>query len=71
MAEGGFIFRKWKTSSLELQRAIKKSESVTKSISAQSDNKEDDESYAKSNTHGLSANTPIDEDIFMKILGMN
>ena len=51
MAEGGFNLRKWKTNSRELQRAIAKSESMqTKSISAQSDNKEDDESYAKSNT---------------------
>ena len=42
-----------------------------KERSAQSDNKEDDESYAKSNTQGLSSNTPIDEDIFVKVLGMN
>ena len=35
------------------------------------DNKEDYESYAKSNTLGLSTNTPLDEDIFVKVLGMN
>ena len=29
MAEGGFNLRKWKTNSLELQRAIAESESVT------------------------------------------
>ena len=43
MAEGGFNLWKWKTNSRELQREIAKSESMTKSISAQSDNKEEDE----------------------------
>ena len=71
MAEGGFNLRKWKTKSLELQRAIAESESVTGSNGASRDNKEDDESYAKSNSQGFSANTPIDEDIFVKVLGMN
>ena len=71
MAEGGFKLRKWKTNSRELQRAITESESATKSIRAQSISKEDDESYAKSNTQGLSSSTPIDEDIFVKVLGMN
>lgn len=71
IAEGSFNHRKWKTNSLELQRAIAESESMTKSISASSDNKEDDKSYAKSNSQGLSANTRIDEDIFVKVLGMN
>lgn len=71
MAEGGFNLRKWKTNSLELQRAIAESESVTGSNGASRDNKEDDESYAKSNSQGFSANTPIDEDIFVKVLGMN
>ena len=54
MSEGGFNLRKWKINLLEVQRAIAKSESVTKSISAHSNNREesqeDDESYAKSNT---------------------
>ena len=71
MAKGGFNLRKWKTNSLKLQRAIAEHECVTKSICASSDNKEDYESYAKSNTMGLSANTPLDEDIFVKVLGMN
>ena len=70
MAEGGFNLRKWKTNSLKLQRAIE-SECVTKSICASSDNKEHYESYAKSNTLGLSANTLLDEDIFVKVLGIN
>ena len=71
MAEGGFNLRKWKTNSLKLQRAIAEPECVTKSICTSSDNKEDYESYAKSNTMGLSTNTPLDEDIFVKVLGMN
>ena len=71
MAEGGFNLRKWKTNSPELQREIAESESVAKSISEQNVNKDDDESYAKANTQGLSSNTPIDEDIFVKVLGMN
>ena len=44
---------------------------MTKSNCASSDNKENYESYANSNTLGLNANTPLDEDIFVKILGMN
>ena len=68
MAEGGFNLRKWKTNSVELQRAIAESESVT---SGASSNKNGDESYAKSSSQSLSANTPIDEDIFVKVLGMN
>lgn len=43
---------------------------MTKSICASSDNKEDYESYAKSNTLGLSANTLLDEKIFVKVLGV-
>ena len=74
MSEGGFNLRKWSTNSRELQRAIAKSESVTTLSNApkktHSVNKEDDESYAKSNT-GTSAAAPIDEDIFVKVLGMN
>ena len=71
MAEGGFNLIKWKTNSLKLQRAIAEHECMTKSICASSDNKENYESYAKSNTMGLSANTPLDEHIFVKVLGMN
>ena len=71
MAEGGFNLRKWKTNSIELQRAIAETESVTKSISASSDNKEHDESYVKPNSQGLSTSATIDEDIFVKVLGMN
>ena len=69
IAEGGFNLRKWKTNSPELQREI--AESGTKSISEQNVNKDDDESFAKANTQGLSSNTPIDDDIFVKVLGMN
>ena len=71
MAEGGFNLRKWKTNSIELQRAIAETESVTKSIGASSNNKENDESYVKPNSQGLSTSMPIDEDIFVKVLGMN
>ena len=46
-------------------------ESVTKSIGASSDNKEDNESYIKPNSQGLSVSMPINEDIFVKVLGMN
>ena len=71
MTEEGFNLRKWKTNSLEVQRAIAKSESANKSISAHSNDKEksqeDDESYAKSNTQDLSSNKLIDEDIFVKV----
>lgn len=71
MAEGGFNLRKWKTNLQELKREITKSESVTKSMGAQNVNRSDDESYAKPSTQGISLNTPIDEDIFVKVLGMN
>ena len=71
MAKGGFNLRKWKTNSIELQRAIAETENVTRSVSASSDNKEHDESYVKPNSQGLSTSTPIDEDIFVKVLGMN
>ena len=71
MAEGGFNLRKWKANSIELQRAIAETENVTKSIGASSDNKEDNESYVKPNSQGLSTSTPINEDIFVKVLGMN
>lgn len=43
---------------------------MTKPIFASSDNKEDYESYAKSNFPGLIANRPLDEDMFAKALGM-
>ena len=70
IAEGGFNLGMCKTNSLKLQRAIA-AECLTKSICASSDNREDYESYAKSNTLGLIANTPVDEDTFVKVLGMN
>ena len=65
MAEGGFNLRKWKANSQDLQRAITESEGLTKSISApvQKVNKQDKESHVKSNTQN--------DDIFMKVLGMN
>ena len=65
MAEGGFNLRKWKANSQDLQRAITESGGLTKSISApvQKVNKQDKESHVKSNTQN--------DDIFMKVLGMN
>lgn len=51
MSEGGFNLRKWRTNSRELQRAIAMSESMTQSVSTQSeihcDKKVDDETYDK------------------------
>ena len=44
---------------------------MTKSNCASSDNKENYKSYTNSNTLSLNANTPLDEEIFVKILGMN
>ena len=44
---------------------------MTGSNGTSSDIKEDKESYAKSNSQGLSASIPIDEDVFVKVLGMN
>lgn len=65
IAEGRFNLRKWKANSADLQRAITESEGVAKSISApvQKVNKQDNESHVKSNTQN--------DDIFMKVLGMN
>ena len=65
IAEGRFNLRKWKANSPDLQRAITESEGVAKSISApvQKVNKQDNESHVKSNTQN--------DDIFMKVLGMN
>lgn len=40
-------------------------------MGAQNVNRSDDETYAKSSTQGISLNTPIDEDIFVKVLGMS
>ena len=64
MAEGGFSFRKWKTKSPDLQRAITESEGMTRSISTPVRKvKKDNESHVKSNRHN--------NDIFVGVLGMN
>ena len=70
MSEGGFNVRKWKTNSQQLQETINKKESVTKSNS-QNVSEDNNKTCFQSTTQVSSSNTSSDDDIFVKVLGMN
>ena len=70
MSEGGFNLRKWKTNSQQLQETINKEESETKSNS-QNVSKDNNKTSVQSSTQVSSSNTSSDDDIFVKVLGMN
>ena len=70
MSEGGFNLRNWKTNSQQLQETINKEVSVTKSNSPNV-SKDNNKTAVQSSTQDSNCNTSSDDDIFVKVLGMN
>ena len=70
MSEGGFNLRKWKTNSQQLQETINKEERVTKS-NCQNVSKDNNKTSVQSSTPDSSSNTSCNDDVFVKVLGMN